>query len=402
MPRSRATPVRKHRKGGKLKARKNPPNFLTILINRPGVGSLEHARQKQAQKLSKLREKIRAVRLIEQLRQTASPSKAIGKASKRLGTCPRTLRRWWRQYRDNDGHISGLQEKSRRPHRIHYHVHPLIQFFVLLVRLNLEWGAQRIAAEFRARDISQISHQSVHKIIAKHAIRPAVKPKRKMIRYQRPYPNSLWHIDIKGPFWIKGVGKTYIIGLVDDCSRYIIAARIYPSRKMENAIQFLNANITFWGKPMDLMSDNDTAFCHWAQGVINRFQKLLQDYDIRHLRTRVNSPETNGKIERFWRTLEEELLSKEIFSTIKQAQERLNAYIDHYNHHRLHKGIDYHVPSSLYLHEDFKDRGFTNIWGLEHISHWLNEQLFSIIDSSLDNTDSNLSEGVKSILTNVG
>ena len=154
-------------------------------------------------------------------------------------------------------------------------------------------------------------------------------------------------------------GDSFIIGLVDDCSRYIIAVRIHPSRKMENAIKLLNVNITLWGKPTDLMSDNDTAFYHWAQGVINRFQKLLQDYDINHIRTRVNSPETNGKIERFWRILWEELLSKETFSTLQEAQERLNAYIDNYNHHRLHKGIDYNVPSSLYLHEDFKDRGFT-------------------------------------------
>jgi transposase InsO family protein len=176
--------------------------------------------------------------------------------------------------------------------RTHYQVHPLIQYFVLIVRMYLGWGAGRIEAEFRARDISNISHQTIHKIISKNALRPPVKLKRKINRYQRAYPDSLWHIDIKGPFWIKGVGKTYIIGLVDDCSRYIIGVRIYPSRKMENAISFLNANITLWAKPLDLMSDNDTAFCHWAQGVINQFQRLLEDHNINHLRTRVNSPET--------------------------------------------------------------------------------------------------------------
>jgi len=392
---SRATHLKKHTKGGKLKAQKIPPYFLAVFIDRPSIKDFEQAKQKQAKRLDKLRQKIRVVKLVEHLGQTVGPSKAISKASRQLGVCQRTLRRWWRQYIDGNGSISGLQEKSRMPHRIHYRVHPLIQFFVLFVRMYLGWGARRIEAEFRARGISTISHQTIHKIISKNALRPLIKPKRKIKRYQRPYPDSLWHIDIKGPFWIKGVGKTYIIGLVDDCSRYIIAARIYPSRKMENAISFLNANITLWGKPLDLMSDNDTAFCHWAQGVINQFQRLLQDYDINHLRTRVNSPETNGKIERFWRTLEEELLSKEVFLTLQEAQERLNAYIDNYNHHRLHKGIDYNAPSSLYLNEDFKDRGFTNIWGLEGISDWLNEQLFSIIEASLENTGSNLSEEVQ-------
>jgi len=125
-------------------------------------------------------------------------------------------------------------------------------------------------------------------------------------------------------------------------------------------------------------------------------------HNINHLRTRVNSPETNGKTERFWRTLEEELLTKEAFSSLQEAQERLNAYIDNYNCHRPHKGIDYNTPSSVYLNEDFKDRAFTNIWGLEDISDWLNEQLFSIIESSLPNTSSNLPDGAQSILTNVG
>ena len=399
---TRATHLKKHIKGGKLKAQKNSPNFLIVFIDRPSSKDFNQEKLRQARRLSKLRRKIRAVKLIEQLQQTRGPSKAIGKASKQLGVHPRTLRRWWRQYLGSRSNVSGLQEKSRRPHRIHYQVHPLIQYFVLIVRMYLGWGAGRIEAEFRARYISNISHQTIHKIISKNALRPLIRPKRKINRYQRAYPNSLWHIDIKGPFWIKGVGKTYIIGLVDDCSRYIIGARIYLSRKMENAISFLNANIALWAKPLDLMSDNDTAFCHWAQGVINQFQRLLEDHNINHLRTRVNSPETNGKIERFWRTLEEELLTKEVFSSLQEAQERLNAYVDNYNCHRLHKGIDYNTPSSVYLNEDFKDRGFTNIWGLEDISDWLNEQLFSIIESSLQNTSSNPPEGAQSILTNVG
>ena len=71
--------------------------------------------------------------------------------------------------------------------------------------------------------------------------------------------------------------------------------------------------LRLWTKPLNLMSDNHTAFCHWAQRMINQFQKLLKGNGINHLRTRVNSTGTNGKIERFWRTLGEELLSREIF-----------------------------------------------------------------------------------------
>jgi transposase InsO family protein len=270
----------------------------------------------------------------------------------------------------------------------------------------LGWGAQRIEAEFRERGISGLSHQTIHRLISRAATRPPVREKRKPRRYRRKSPDSLWHIDIKGPFWIKGVGKTYIIGLVDDASSYIISAKIYPSRKMEHAIGLLNSNITLWAKPLDLMSDNDTAFCHWAHGVINQFQKLLRDNGINHLRTRVNSPETNGKIERFWRTLEEELLSQEIFTSIREAQARLNAYVSNYNDHRLHKGIGYQTPASIYLGREFTDRGFDNIWGIEHLSKWLNKNLYALTETILtDQFNMNSLEGVLSqypTLTYVG
>ncbi|APC07759.1 integrase core domain-containing protein [Neomoorella thermoacetica] len=63
------------------------------------------------------------------------------------------------------------------------------------------------------------------------------------------------------------------------------------------------------------MSDNGREFVHRITGLINGFQKLLQERGIRHIRTKINSPATNGKIERFWRTLKEEVLGRKISSS---------------------------------------------------------------------------------------
>ena len=161
---TRVTHLKKYTKGGKLKAQKNLPNFLVVFIDRPSSKDFNQEKLRQARTLSKLRRKTRAVKLIEQLQQTRGSLKAIGKASNQVGIHPRTLRRWWRQYLDSRSNVSGLQEKSRRPHRIHYQIHPLIEYFVLIVRIYLGWGAGRIEAEFRARDISNISHQTTHDI----------------------------------------------------------------------------------------------------------------------------------------------------------------------------------------------------------------------------------------------
>jgi len=199
---------------------------------------------------------------------------------------------------------------------------------VITICLLTGWGAQRIAAECRARKIGTVSHQIVHNWLRQVAVFRPPEPKAgHNKRYERKHPNELWHIDVKGPFYIKGVGKTYILGVVDDYSRYIVTCQVKPDHSMETTIQFLQENIELVGNPDALMSDNGREFVHRITGLINGFQKMLQERGIRHIRTKINSPATNGKIERFWRTLKEEVLEKKWFESLEEAQAAIAVYV---------------------------------------------------------------------------
>ena len=71
-------------------------------------------------------------------------------------------------------------------------------------------------------------------------------------------------------------------------------------------------------------------------GVLTLFGKTLAELHVRHIRTQVNSPWTNGKIERFWGVLQSELLDRELFPTPEAADEALTRFALYYNYHRLH------------------------------------------------------------------
>jgi len=247
---------------------------------------------------------------------------------------------------------------------------------VIVMRLLTGWGAQRLAAACRARQLGAVSHQTVHHWLRQVAVFQPARPKAEHNRrYERKHPNELWHIDVKGPFYIQGVGKTYILGVVDDYSRYLVACQIKPDHSMETAIQFLQEHIELVGSPDALMSDNGREFVHRITGLINGFQQMLQEQGIRHIRTKVNSPATNGKIERFWRTLKEEVLEKQWFASLEEAQAAIDEYVHHYNCHRLHKGIGYQTPASRYWGTPSTNQGFVNIPELEHLQAWLKETL---------------------------
>ena len=87
--------------------------------------------------------------------------------------------------------------------------------------------------------------------------------------------------------------------------------------------------------PLEVMSDNGSPFATWMPGVLTLFGRTLAELRIRHIRTQVNSPWTNGKIERFWGVLQAELLDREVFPTPEAADEGLIRFAVYYDYHRL-------------------------------------------------------------------
>jgi transposase InsO family protein len=195
--------------------------------------------------------------------------------------------------------------------------------------------------------------------------------------YERGRPNELWHIDIKGPFFLRRAKgeytKVWIVGRVDDHSRCLSGLRVLPRPQAGPILAWLDDCIELCGTPLELMSDNGSPFVVWLPGVLTLFGKTLEELRIRHVRTQVNSPWTNGKIERFWGILQSELLDRRIFPTIESAVDGLTGFAAYYNYDRLHGELNWQTPAERYDGTPFTARGFQRVPALCHLQNWLTE-----------------------------
>ena len=293
-----------------------------------------------------------------------------------LGRCSRaSLFRWQAAY--ERGGLAALVPQPHGP-RTPVLKHPVwLEQVVIAVRLHTYWNAKRISAELRRREIADVGQWWIERLFDDlGAARPSLARPRGP-RYERSSPNSLWHIDLKGPFFIqlarKRYLKTWIFGLVDDHSRYVLGLRIATGREIATILNWLRDCIELCGRPLQLMSDNGTEFVHWMPGVLNRFGKTLRELQIRHIRTQINTPWTNGKIEAFWATLKSEVLDREIFRSLADAEAAMDRFARYYNYHRLHGEIGWLTPGERFDGTPFTDRGFANIPALAHLTDWLED-----------------------------
>ena len=183
----------------------------------------------------------------------------------------------------------------------------------------------------------QISYSTVQKImIAKGLVSPSLakRKRRKWIRYERKYSNAMWHVDwhiIKDSRW----RNLYLICYLDDASRCITGFGVYQNATADNTVRVLNKAIKMFGAPKQILSDHGTQFTSTRKSEkgdtkLTLFEEELDKRGITHLLARVNHPQINGKLERFFGTFESEI---DHFDDIDE-------FIDYYNESRLHFAPD--------------------------------------------------------------
>ncbi len=280
----------------------------------------------------------------------------------------------WREAYEADG-IAGLIPRPRSRLTPQFLVPEWVDRVIITVRLLTYWNSKRIAAELERRYIYKVGHTHIDQLLHDRGCsRGSISPVPGE-RYERTHPNELWHVDIKGPFFIQLASrsylKTWLFGLVDDHSRFLIGLQIHDDATAAPVLQWLEDCFELCGKPLQLISDNGMPFVVWMPGVLTRFGKRLRDLNIRHLRTQISTPWTNGKIEAFWEVLQSEVLDRRWFTSLAEAEGALRQFADYYNFHRLSGTLGWRTPAERYLGVPFADRGFEHIPALEHLQPWL-------------------------------
>ena len=184
----------------------------------------------------------------------------------------------------------------------------------------------------------KIPHNRIHRILKDHKLASNdinKQRRRKWVKYERNHSMSLWHTDwyqIKDDD--RGKGK-WLIAYLDDASRFIAGYGIFDEATTENAISVLERSINRYGKPLELLTDQGSQFYANFGEIkafgISKFQQYLVDIKINHILGRVQHPQTNGKIERFYETFRSKV---EHFNSTEE-------FVTWYNTKRLHMSLNW-------------------------------------------------------------
>ncbi len=289
--------------------------------------------------------------------------------------CSRATLFRWRTRFETDG-LAGLIDRERRGDRSD--LAPELERAILVVRMLSYWNSRRIAAEFGRRGI-EVSHGQVDRLLARAGTNRTSLPRVPGPRYERTSPNELWHIDLKGPFYLADAGgprrTCHFVALVDDFSRFLLGIRAVPTKEAVPVLETLAEAIELCGIPHELMTDNGTPFVTIMRTMLSRFQRTLAELEIRHIRTQIDTPWTNGKIESFWATLQAEVLDRQYLADLAAADAAVTAYASYYNYHRLHGSLAWQTPAERFDGTPFTDLGFEHVPSLAAVADLLAELL---------------------------
>jgi hypothetical protein len=155
----------------------------------------------------------------------------------------------------------------------------------------------------------------------------------------------MWQTDI---FTFRLGGRyAYLIGFMDDYSRYLVGADVFRSQTAENVLEVFRVAMSEYNPPKEMLTDNGRQYTTWRG--TSRFEAELKKSGIAHFKSRPHHPMTLGKIERFWETIWQEFLSRAQFESFESARERIRLWIKYYNHKRPHQGIEGLCPADRFF-----------------------------------------------------
>jgi transposase InsO family protein len=268
--------------------------------------------------------------------------------SKEVGCSQDVIRRWTRAYQERgeaglrNGVIpAGSRRKLPGPVR---------EKIVEIKKREPLFGVKRISHLLKRAFFLSASPETVRQTLRSESL---IVPSRKKHQsnitrprfFERSTPNQMWQSDI---FTFRLGGRyAYLIGFIDDYSRYVVGLELYRSQTADQVLEVYRRAVGEYGVPKEMLTDRGRQYTNW-RGTI-RFERELGKDRVRHIKSQAHHPMTLGKVERFWKTIYEEFLVRAQFGSFEEAQERIRQWVQYYNHKRPHQGIGGLCPADRYF-----------------------------------------------------
>lgn len=273
---------------------------------------------------------------------------------------------------------AGLEDRSSRPHHSPNLLPDLLGDRIEELRREHKWGPDRISGYIAINDGHDISPATVYRELKRRGLAQlrnidpptGLTSRYEVVRYEKQHPGDMLHIDVKkvgkipqGGGWAvhgrdseqarqsqrkanKRPGYTFLHACVDDFSR-LAYVEPHENEQAVTAVGFFNRCLGFYASHgvtvKEVLTDNGSAY---RSGL---WKAALRDVDVKHRRTRRQTPRTNGKVERFNLTMKNEWLSVRAYMSEEARREALIPFLNDYNHRRSHSSLGNRPPISRIL-----------------------------------------------------
>lgn len=245
------------------------------------------------------------------------------------------------------------RQPGRKPKSVPYETEAL----VLTAYDNHSLGPTLLEKKIEEENGVHIPHNTIYRILLHHdRVEPCMKKRkqRKWVRYERDHSMSLWQGDWK-MVSLDGQDR-WLIAFMDDSSRLITCYGIFHRPTTEYTIQILEQGFQEYGVPREILTDNGSQFVasRNPETADHTFRKFLEYHGVRHIRARVNHPQTNGKIERFFGEVERRTPR---FGSVERV-------VHWHNEIKPHSSLDYDEPAHVFWYRLPPERilGYAQRW----------------------------------------
>jgi transposase InsO family protein len=249
----------------------------------------------------------------------------------------------------------GVADRSRRPHASPGRTAAACEQAVLAARSEHPcWGGRKIAAVLdRAGQVAPAA-STVTAILRRHGLLSGpdsgggeASVQGPWQRFEHPRPNDLWQMDFKGHFGLADASRCHPLTVLDDHSRFSLGVRACGDQTTATVKSELTGIFRRYGLPRRMLMDNGSPFGGLSEHGLTPLTVWLLRLDVAVSHGRPGHPQTQGKDERFHRTLKLEL-GQERFEDLAHSQRGLDRFRQVYNHIRPHEALDLVPPIERY------------------------------------------------------
>jgi transposase InsO family protein len=273
----------------------------------------------------------------------------VGDFYRHHGTCSQTFRKYYNRYLQS-GEEADLLPRRRGPKWKERREPEGIEAEIVACRRR---GMNRyeIHAALRERRDTLPSPSTIYRVLKHYHLNrrtPAMREEKRRIIKDKLGELGQMPRDV---FLAPPLATAYVVSLIDSCSR-LAWAEVVTSKKalqvMFRTLKMINTlHATYGLVYAEILSDNGAEFASRNNLEEHPFEAMLLELGIKHRYTRPYRPQTNGKIERFWRTLDEDLIEGTTFDNLDHFANELFEYLIYYNNYRPHQALNGKTPKEF-------------------------------------------------------